>query len=212
MKDSKWLAKTRKRLKNLGWFMKCLKPSARLANEIDGCEGNFFASRYKSIAILSLEALFIICIYIDLNSLAAGVATVPEDSPYTSIRKRVQFNLPHMADQDFDLHSRESYQVIWQAAKRSNTIGCVPLKIAMRKVNHAEEYCKVSHLHNLLLIDHSARLFRPGKAYLNAEVDHIFTRPSVQMLRSGSKGYQGSPHQSCGDEPTRRAECLGGSW
>jgi hypothetical protein len=53
-----WVAATRKRLVNLGWFMKCLKePLARLANKEDGCSGAFWEGRFKSVAVLD-EASF----------------------------------------------------------------------------------------------------------------------------------------------------------
>ena len=40
--DRKQIERTRRRLENLGWFMKCLKePLARMANKEDGCRGVF---------------------------------------------------------------------------------------------------------------------------------------------------------------------------
>ena len=39
--DARWMATARKRLANLGWFMKSLKePLARLANKQDGCRSS----------------------------------------------------------------------------------------------------------------------------------------------------------------------------
>ena len=71
-----WVAETRKRLSSLGWFMKCLKePLARLANQQDECTGAFFEERFKSIAILDEESLLSVCAYIDLNPVAAGIAS-----------------------------------------------------------------------------------------------------------------------------------------
>jgi len=41
--DAGWVAKVRKRLGDLSWFMKCLKePLARLANREEGCSGAFW--------------------------------------------------------------------------------------------------------------------------------------------------------------------------
>ena len=85
-----WVAETRKRLNSLGWFMKCLKePLSRRANREDQCRGTFFEARFKSIAILDEEALLTTLAYVDLNPLSAGLAATPEDSPYTSVKARV---------------------------------------------------------------------------------------------------------------------------
>ena len=50
----------------------------------------FFEGRYKSIAILDEEALLSVCAYIDLNPVAAGIVALPEESPHTSIKERVE--------------------------------------------------------------------------------------------------------------------------
>ena len=76
------------RLQSLSWFMKCLKePLARLANRQDQVACAFFEERFKSIAILDEESLLATCAYIDLNPVAAGIVTVPEESPHTSISR-----------------------------------------------------------------------------------------------------------------------------
>jgi len=41
------------------------------------------------IAILDEEALLSVCAYIDLNPVAAGIVALPEESPHTSIKERV---------------------------------------------------------------------------------------------------------------------------
>lgn len=88
--DADRVASYRKRLQDLGWFMKALKePLARLANREDNCKGTFWEARYKSIAILDEEALLATCAYIDLNPVAAGIAKTPEASKHTSIKQRV---------------------------------------------------------------------------------------------------------------------------
>ena len=91
LEDKAWIARTRKRLAKLGWFMKCLKePLARMANAEDGVKGHFLEGRYKSIAILDDEALLATCAYVDLNPVAAGLAQLPEESDHTSIKARVE--------------------------------------------------------------------------------------------------------------------------
>jgi len=52
----------------------------------DECKAAFFEGRYKSIAILDEEALLTVCAYIDLNPVAAGIVSLPEESPHTSIK------------------------------------------------------------------------------------------------------------------------------
>ncbi len=89
--DPAWVAKTRRRLTDLGWFMKCLKePLARMANKEDGYTGAFWESRFRSIAVLDEESPLAAAAYIDLNPLAAGVAALPEESPYTSLHARIE--------------------------------------------------------------------------------------------------------------------------
>lgn len=88
--DAEFLKKTRERLADLGWFMKCLKePLARMANKAEKQSGAFWQSRYKTIAVLDDEALLATCAYIDLNPVAAGMAKLPEDSEHTSVKARV---------------------------------------------------------------------------------------------------------------------------
>jgi hypothetical protein len=84
-----WVEEMRRRLADLGWFMKCLKePLARLANKEDRCSGAFWEGRYKSIAVLDEESLLATAAYIDLNPVAAGVASTPEESAHTSFKAR----------------------------------------------------------------------------------------------------------------------------
>ena len=96
LKDVRWVATARERLQSLSWFMKCLKePLSRLANRQDQTRGTFFEGRFKSVAILDEESLLATCAYIDLNPVAAGIVQVPEMSPHTSIKTRVE----HAAEQ-----------------------------------------------------------------------------------------------------------------
>ena len=90
LRDAAWVAKARERLQSLSWFMKCLKePLARLTNRQEKTRGFFFEGRFRSVAILDEESLQATCAYIDLNPVAAGIAEVPEASPHTSIKERV---------------------------------------------------------------------------------------------------------------------------
>src|SRR6202453_323175 len=95
--NAAWITRARQRLGSLSWFMKCLKePLARLANLQDKTQGAFFEGRFKSIAVLDETALLATCAYIDLNPVAAGIASTPETSAHTSIKERVD----HVAAQE----------------------------------------------------------------------------------------------------------------
>ena len=180
--DRKWIKKTRQRLANLGWFMKCLKePLARMANKEDETRGAFWASRFKSIAILDNEALLATCAYIDLNPFAAGIAELPETSAHTSLKARLdhcksQGRLPDL-----------------QAALQTTSTGAVRAKEDALKIEDGLWLCpfagatQSSHgfpgmldgfsLANYLqLLDETCRLVRDGKRHMSRLAASILER------------------------------------
>ena len=182
-KDSRRVKVLRQRLQDLGWFMKALKePLSRMANKIDGCSGAFWQARYKSIAILDLEALLATCAYIDLNPVAAGIAETPEQSQHTSIKQRVD-------------HVRQKGELDKLKAARQGSVAgsraagsieqdhwLIPIE-DRRGANvrggksHREGMLESFSLGSyLLLVDYTGRLFRQGKARMSSAVQEVFDR------------------------------------
>jgi hypothetical protein len=86
-----WAETYRARLGDLSWYMRVLNESiSRMANAEDGVTGRFWEGRFKSHALLDEAAVLTAMAYVDLNPIRARLATVPEDSAFTSIAERLQ--------------------------------------------------------------------------------------------------------------------------
>jgi len=201
LQDDAKVAEYRRRLADLGWFMKALKePLARLANKEDDCKGTFWESRYKSIAILDEEALLAACAYIDLNPVAAGIAATPETSRHTSVRQRVRHvrakgKLKHLkAAASGSAAARRAASRVEQAHwlcpvedRREEILSAKAGGIrrgkhgqkqpAKKQAAAREGMLEDFSLGNyLLLVDYTSRLCRNGKARVSRELAGIFDR------------------------------------
>jgi hypothetical protein len=185
LEDIQWLAKTRKRLKSLSWFMKYLKePLARMANRQDQACGAFFESRFKSVAILDEEALLTACVYIDLNPVAASVAESPETSEYTSIKRRVE----HVAElnQTDRLEAARAGSVAGSCASAGleESLWLCPIEDRRGLDSSREGMIEGFSLGSYVqLVDYTGRLFRDGKATISAELAGIFERLGCNSQR-----------------------------
>jgi hypothetical protein len=176
LNDSLWVATARLRLQSLSWFMKCLKePLSRLANRQDKTRGTFFEGRFKSIAICDEEALLATSVYIDLNPVAAQVATTPETNEYTSIKQR----LDHVDAQDATarLGAAKEGSVAGSraAAGLEDSLWLCPIEDRRGLDSTREGMVRGFSLGSYVqLVDYTGRLFRHGKASISAELAGIF--------------------------------------
>ena len=89
--NPKRIAKLRRRLSSLSWFMGRLNEFiARAANKEDSVKGRFWESRFKCQALLDEAAIAACMVYVDLNPIRAGLAETPELSDFTSIQERIR--------------------------------------------------------------------------------------------------------------------------
>jgi hypothetical protein len=178
LKDAAWIATARERLQSLSWFMKCLKePLSRLANWQDQTRGAFFEGRFKSVAILDEESLLAVCAYVDLNPVAAGIAAVPEASPYTSIKTRVEHTKERGRTEDLQAAEQGSVAGSCASAGMEESLWLCPIEDRRRLDSSREGMLEGFSLGGyLLLVDYTGRLFREGKAAISSEVSEILDR------------------------------------
>jgi REP element-mobilizing transposase RayT len=178
LKDVRWVATARERLQSLSWFMKCLKePLSRLANRQDQTRGTFFEGRFKSVAILDEESLLATCAYIDLNPVAAGIVQVPETSPHTSIKTRVEHAKDQGRTADLEAATKGSMAGSRASVGLEESIWLCPIEDRRGLDSEREGMLAGFSLGSyLLLVDYTGRMFRDGKAAISAELSGIFDR------------------------------------
>jgi hypothetical protein len=176
--DSPWVSKIRQRLSSLGWFHKCLKePLARMVNQEEDCTGALFEGRYKSIAILDRESLLSAGVYIDLNETAAGLAATPEASEHTSIKERIDHVQGQGRIADLRTALQGSIAGSRAAAGLEDALWLVPIEDRRGLDSNREGMLAGFTLGNyLMLVEHTGRLVREGKASISADLADIFER------------------------------------
>jgi hypothetical protein len=182
-RDEHWIETRRARLKNLSWFMKCLKEDlARRANRQDGCSGAFFEGRFKSIPVEDEESLLAVCTYVDLNPFAAGVASLPELGPYTSLRNRLEAAESVVAIPDMATDDRRGKSARRKVHQLELTRWLCPLDLQPLSESPREGMLPgLSLAQYLQVVDFTARRFREGKARLSSGAADIFARLALDQ-------------------------------
>jgi hypothetical protein len=177
-KKKKEVAKARKRLQSLSWFLKCLKePLAGLANHEDTTLGFFFEGRFKSVAILDEESLLATCAYIDLSPVAAGIAKVPESSKHTSVKERVDHVKAQGRTKALKAARKGSVAGSKASAGLEESHSLCPIEDSRRTDSTREGMLEGFSLSSyLLLVDHSGRVFREGRVMISRELAEILAR------------------------------------
>ena len=177
--DEAWITECRRRLSDLGWFMKLLKePIARRANREDQCTGAFWEGRFKSIAILDEASLLATCAYIDLNPVAAGLAATPEKSKHTSLRARLE----HVKSRgQLDQLRQASPYVSKAAFENGHWLFPIEDKRDPQGAGAAGMVHGLSLTGYLQLVDWSSRLIRPGKSRVSAEAPALLSRLQIDV-------------------------------
>lgn len=216
--DKEHVEKIRKRLCNLGWFMKEVKePLARLCNQEDNHNGTFFEGRFKSIAILDEQALLATCIYVDLNPFAAGLASAPELSVNVSLFERIAHAKSLGRVEDLARAQHGSALAVEKAGALEDELWLNPIEDRRHLGSRREGMIRSFTLGNyLLVLDAVARRPRDGKAHLSQDVLGIFERLAFdvefwleQQLRDHSAKLIGCFFASAKEKLHEAAEKLG---
>jgi REP element-mobilizing transposase RayT len=197
----------RQRLGDLSWFMKCLnEPIARQANAEDGCTGHFWEARFQSQALRSERALLAAMAYVDLNPVRAGIAPTPEDSEYTSIRRRIRDDLDpreqrgpdtRMLDRAELHHFKTSIRPLLQF---SDTIR--PIDVSLPST----DMLPMRERDYLQLVDATGRLIVPGKrGRVDASVAPILDRLGLSYTDWVQASTDFRQHYRNGDLHLKRA-------
>lgn len=199
--DATWVETMRRRLCELGWLMKSLKePLARMANREDGVRGHFFDARYKSIPVVDEEALLAVAAYVDLNPVAAKVARTPESSDHTSIKARLDHVKASGRMDDLAAAAGGSTAGSARSAGLEDGLWLCPVEDRRRQGSAREGMLEGFPLGAyVLLVEHTGRLFREGKASISSSLADVFTR-----LRTDADRWNGLLTRLRAGVPRRR--------
>ncbi|MFT6188452.1 MAG: REP element-mobilizing transposase RayT [Oleispira sp.] len=183
----------RSRLLDISWFMRILNEAvAREANAEDGCTGRFWEGRFKSQALLDEAALMACMAYVDLNPIRAKMATTPEQSDHTSIKKRCEKAVESSNPNHVNQQEKSLYPFVGNPKQGQ------PEGIQMKLSDYLE------------LVDSTGRVLRKDKrGAISASAEKILDRLDVdedQWLEMTSN-FEGCFSSFVGGERSLRMAC-----
>ena len=126
--------------------------------------------------------------------MAAGLAATPEASPHTSIKERVAHVQSQGREQDVRQALIGSVAASRAAVGLEESLWLVPIEDRRRLDSDREGMLEGFTLGNyLLLVEHTGRLVREGKASLSAELADVFER-----LGTSAEAWQTRLLKLCG--------------
>jgi hypothetical protein len=183
VKNKKRLAKIRKRLSDISWFMGTLLENiARRANQEEASSGKFFEGRFRCREVTDEAGLLLCGIYVDLNLYRAGEADSPTGSRYTSIFQRLMAQ-----SQEEDAPDRADG---WMAelTLRPERLADVELAYTSRSGRRASDLgiIPVSLVDYVALMEWTGKLLRSGQrttipGNLAELLDHIKVNPEAWL-------------------------------
>lgn len=145
----------RTRLSSISWFNRCTNEFlACVANTEDNCTGRFWEGRFKCQRVEDVKAALACATYVDLNPVRAGKADSAAKSDYTSIQERLG-GQPQ--------NSRMVY---------------VPMPlVGIGILTHG----MLTETDYHLLVELSAQIVVPGKAYRTDQIEKILDRVGISL-------------------------------
>lgn len=162
----------RQKLFCISTFMQYLNQFiAKRANEESGVTGRFWEGRFKSQALLDESALLTAMVYVDLNPVRAKIADIPEQSDFTSMKRRFDFIAKQIQKQRFPRKNSK--------AVKPNLSGFAKLNVDKDTINNlkqpfelmpfraqsndVEKFIDFSLSDYFKLVDETSRIYRPDK-------------------------------------------------
>jgi hypothetical protein len=132
--------------------------------------------------------------YIDLNPVAAGIVALPEQSPHTSIKERVDNAVAQGRMEDVEQIRNGSVAAQAVSGGVEDSLWLVPIEDRQRQGSLRKGFVDGFTLGQyLLLVDYTSRVVRTGKAALSSELANIFERlgSSAEIWSQRIKRLQG---------------------